>query len=218
MWLFDTDGYTSRWEAAKCDAGLGAAAIACHFVIAAVYTLIPYLLVRTGAKRPDLPYRSQVTLFAAFVACCGVSRFIHIATFWTPIYRIQAAWDVVTAAVSVLALWRLRTAIPVLLAMRTPAELQTEIEHRKSIEGDLRHTNKDLQNTLAVKMELEARIRQLEACHTRIDGQTPTQAAIERVKVATQAVASALPLPPRTTVTEIGGKEETADHRPLGAQ
>ncbi len=210
MWLFDTDGYTSRWAAAQGEMFLGVAAIVCHFVIAAVYVLIPYLMIRTGVSRPDLPYRSVVTLFAAFVACCGVSRVIHAVTFWSPLYRLQVGWDVVTVCVSLAALWKLRPAIPKLLAMRTVEELQTEIEHRKSVEKELRHANRDLQNTLAVKMELEARIRQLEACHARIDGQTPTQAAIARVNMATERVASALP------ALTAGGKEDTAEHRPLG--
>lgn len=193
LWLLNTDGFVPRWSCGDWCSGLGCVSIVAQLTIAFVYLCIPYLLLTAAKKRPDLPYRTQARLFAAFVACCAVGHLVNVLIFWLPLYRLLTAWDVLTAVVSFAALRRLQPVIPQLVAMRSPQELQDEINHRTQVEKDLRHTNRNLQNEITLRKELEARIRQLEACHHAPNGESPTQAAIARMNVATQAVASALP-------------------------
>lgn len=214
MGLFDTAGFVPRWHCGEWGAGLGWTAIAGHVAIAVVYTAIPLLLLRAARRRRELPFREQVSLFAAFIFCCGVSHAVNALIFWVPVYRFLVAWDVLTAGLSVYALSRLVPVIPQVVAMRSPRELEAEIALRERAEAalaqkvaaleqterNLRHTNRDLQQTLAAKKLLEARVRELEACHhPDHTGTTPTQAAIARMNEATLVVARSLPPPVPST-------------------
>lgn len=207
MRLFDTSGFVPRWYCGDWDGGLGWLAVVAHCVTALVYVLIPLQLLWAGTRRTDLPFRSQAFLFAAFVFACGLAHVVSAVVFWTPVYRLAVAWDVVTAMISIVAYARLKPVIPEVVAMRTPKELEAEIERRKAAESvttqkideltrterDLRHANRDLQNVLATKKELERRVRELES-HQAPDatGTTPTRAAIARMDEATRVVALSL--------------------------
>lgn len=210
MNLFETAGFMPRWSCGDWGEGLGWLSIAAHVLLAAVYVLIPLLLVRAARSRTDLPYRGEACLFAAFIFCCGVGHAINVLIFWQPVYRFLVMWDVTTALVSSYAFCRLVPVIPVIVSMRSPAELQAECDRREKAETalehkvldledtekKLRHANRDLENALALKQELERRIRELETHHTADEnGTTPTQAAIARMNEATKVVALAFPAP-----------------------
>ncbi len=198
-------------------------ALVARIVVGVVCVLIPFTLLRAARTRRDLPFRREACLVAAFVFCCGIG-YILAAPHRPEPDLLRTAWDVGTAAIAYAAARYLLPAMPLLLAMRLPVELQAEIEQRKAAEATLAVkvgeleckekallcSNRDLQNQITLRKELEVRIRTLEECHSRPGGQTPTQAAIQRMTVATQAVAAALP------VSKGGEKKEDTDlHVPL---
>lgn len=204
----DVEVFLPRWEYAVWNSTLGWFEITAHFILAAVYIAIPLFMLRATYKRKDMPFRLQACMFAAFIMCCGISHALNAITFWVALQRYLVVWNVVTALISMRAFFKLLPILPKLLAMRSAQDWQAECDKRQraeqelaakvvaleKTEGELRHTNRDLQNTIKLKNELEARLREVQECHTTDDdGRTPTQVAIEKMQEATRIVSQSLP-------------------------
>jgi len=79
-------------------------------------------------------------MFAAFILACGTTHWVEIWTIWDPVYGLQGAIKLITAAVSVataIAVWGL---MPRALAMPSPSQyhevrsaLTSEIQQRRQV-------------------------------------------------------------------------------------
>jgi signal transduction histidine kinase len=96
-------------------------------VIALAYFSIPVTLLYFLRRRPDIPFPGLVALFALFIVLCGAGHLFEIWTVWQPVYALQGLEKSATAVVSILTAAALVPVIPQVLAMRTPAQLQVEV-------------------------------------------------------------------------------------------
>lgn len=110
-------------------------------VIAAAYFSIPVTLLYFLRRRPDLPFPAMIVLFAAFIVLCGSGHLIEIWTVWHPVYALQGAEKAATAIISIATALAMIPIIPQVLAMRTPQEIQKEVD--KAV-GQLRETQMQL--------------------------------------------------------------------------
>ena len=97
-------------------------------VIALAYFSIPVTLLYFLRRRPDIPFPAMIALFALFIVLCGSGHVIDIVTVWNPVYALSGAERAATAVVSIFTAVAMVPIIPQVLAMRTPAELQREVD------------------------------------------------------------------------------------------
>jgi len=96
-------------------------------VIALAYFSIPITLLYFLRRRPDIPFPAMIALFALFIVLCGTGHVLDIWTVWNPLYAMQGAERAATAVVSIFTAAAMVPIIPQVLAMRTPAEMQKEV-------------------------------------------------------------------------------------------
>lgn len=98
-------------------------------VTALAYFSIPISLVYILRKRRDIPFRSLLALFAAFIILCGFTHVLSVVTIWHPIYMLDGVVKAITALVSIVTAVVLIPLLPKALAMRSAAELETANAH-----------------------------------------------------------------------------------------
>ena len=109
------------------------------------YVAIPIVLVFFARRRRDIPFRRIFFLFGAFIIACGTTHFLSYYTFYRPLYRLDGLVKLLTAAVSWGTVFALVPITPIVLAMRTPQELEREIAARKEAEAALQQANDTLE-------------------------------------------------------------------------
>lgn len=119
-------GYCLLW-----DPGLVWTHVLADAVIALAYYSIPVALWLFLRRRPDLEFGWVLGLFAVFILACGTTHLISILVLWVPAYGVEAFVKVITAVASIvtaIALWPL---LPKLVALPSPAQLQSALDRLK---------------------------------------------------------------------------------------
>lgn len=126
-------------------------------LIALAYYSIPITLVYFVQKRQDLPFKSILLLFGAFIVSCGTTHLMEIWTLWHPTYWLSGFLKAITAFISVFTAIELVPIVPQALALPSPAQLEaancqlnTEITERKLAQEAL----------LQAKAQLELRVEE----------------------------------------------------------
>ncbi|HVU89033.1 MAG TPA: ATP-binding protein [Pirellulales bacterium] len=114
------------------------------------YTAIPAVLIYFVWRKAQIPFRGVFLLFGAFILACGLTHLLDAIMFWWPAYRLLGLIEFLTALVSWGTVFALVPIVPRALSMRSPEELQREIDARIAAELKLQRANQ----------ELEERIRQ----------------------------------------------------------
>jgi PAS domain S-box-containing protein len=126
-------------------------------VIAASYYAIPLALAYfVHRRRAVLPYWWMPVLFAMFIFLCGTTHVLNIWTVWRPDYIVDGLVKLATALASASTAVLVFAALPQAVALRTPIELQAEVETRT---GELRAANERLRHEIAAREENELRMR-----------------------------------------------------------
>lgn len=131
----DTSGFPPRWfcgPAWSDEPAWGWIHIVSDIIIWLSYLSIPAVLLFAARKRGDIPVKGIVGLFAAFVVACGFTHLIEAIIFWWPVYRLAAVAKVITAAVSVATVVALVRVFPLALKLRSPAQLEHELEAQQT--------------------------------------------------------------------------------------
>lgn len=159
--FFSTLGSTSewppRWYCGEWSTFHGWFYIISDFLIWLAYFAIPLTLfyfIRKSNQR--LPFQGVFSLFILFIAACGITHLIEVVIFWIPIYKISAIAKFGTALVSVGTVFALVRVTPSALQLKSPAQLEAEIQRRKEAEQEL----------LKLNAELERKNTSLEATQT----------------------------------------------------
>jgi signal transduction histidine kinase/ActR/RegA family two-component response regulator len=146
--LFDPAGFPARWQ---CGVGwgetpwLGWLHIWSDLGVWSAYVAIPLVLGYFLLRRRDLPFRTIFLLFGAFILACGTTHLMEAIIFYWPVYRLAGMIKLFTAIVSWATVFSLFGVVPNVLAMRSPEELEREINARKSVEGKLQTANAELE-------------------------------------------------------------------------
>lgn len=153
--LFDTSDFPQRWYCGEWSAGHGWLHICSDVGIWGAYFAIPALLAYFLSQRKDLPFRRVFILFVAFILLCGMTHLMDAIIFWWPAYRLAGLLKLTTAIVSWATVIALVYNIREVLSLRSPQELEREIEARKSAEHALREANE------ALELRVQERVDQL---------------------------------------------------------
>ncbi|MBC8355019.1 MAG: response regulator [Planctomycetes bacterium] len=140
--LFDTTGFPDRWHCGDAwTTGHGLLHIISDVVIFGAYTAIPLMLLFFIFKRKAGSFLPVFWLFAIFILACGCVHLVEASIFWVPLYRFSGLLKGVTAIASVWTVIALIPLMPKFLQMRTPEELEREIEDRKKAEAEAERAN-----------------------------------------------------------------------------
>lgn len=143
--LFDTTDFPARWVCGRWTAGLGWLHILSDLGVWSAYLAIPLVLAFFTVRRRDLPFRRIFLLFVAFILLCGMTHLMEAIIFWWPAYRLAGMLKLSTAIVSWATVFALYRVIPSVLALRSPEELEREINARIQAETALREANLKLE-------------------------------------------------------------------------
>ncbi|MGV3484593.1 MAG: ATP-binding protein [Planctomycetaceae bacterium] len=152
--LFDPSGFPARWQ---CGSGwaetpwLGWLHVGSDLGIWAAYFAIPIVLSMFVLRKSDLPFRMIFVLFGAFILLCGMTHLTDAIIFWWPAYRFAAVLKLVTALVSWGTVIGLFSIIPAALALKSPHELQREIDARSLAEQQLQKLNVELERRVQLR-------------------------------------------------------------------
>src|SRR5207248_2519340 len=126
---FETPGVPPRWDGGWGELH-GAAQLASDLATAAACAGLAVVLVLFARRRKDVPFRRLVWLSCAFLSASAAARLADALLFWHPAYRLQTLLEFVTAGTAWAALLALVPVVPRVLALRSPQELEAEVERR----------------------------------------------------------------------------------------
>ena len=155
--LFSNAGFIARAQCGVWTPGLIRLHNVSDFLIWTAYIAIPIVLVKFAySRRKELPFKQLFWLFGLFILACGTTHLMDIVMFYNPLYRLSGVIKLVTAAASwgtVIALVRVT---PLALAMRSPEDLEREIEQRQAAEAGMQSAYDQLEARVAERTaELE---------------------------------------------------------------
>jgi signal transduction histidine kinase len=116
-------------------------------VIALAYFSIPFSLLWFVRRRHDLAFSWVFVMFGAFILLCGTTHVLAIWTLWYPDYYAEGAVKAATAMVSLATAAALLPIMPRALALRSPAQLESEVAHRTA---ELARAHRDLETIFFV--------------------------------------------------------------------
>lgn len=123
---FIPHGYCLTWSA-----GLLWLNVLSDALIVFAYYSIPLTLAWFIRQRKDLPYPWLFAMFGLFIVACGTTHLLSVITVWVPLYWLDGIVKAVTAAVSVTAALMMLWVVPRALMLRSPAQLEVEVQERK---------------------------------------------------------------------------------------
>jgi len=117
-------------------------------LITLAFFSIPLMLVYFIRQRKDLPYAWLVALFAGVIVACGTVHLLAAITVWIPLYWLDGLLKGFTAIISVATAVLMLRVIPGALSVPSAAQLQAEIQQRKTAEHALRESENKLATIL----------------------------------------------------------------------
>lgn len=139
--LLDSSDWPLRWHCGNWSSFHGWLYIVSDLLIWAAYFAIPVIIIRYITRQRQQRFFKLYILFAAFILACGATHFLDALAFWVPAYRLSALVRVVTAVISWITVFTLIRLLPHAFALKSPRDLEAEIEIRKKIESDLEVKN-----------------------------------------------------------------------------
>jgi signal transduction histidine kinase/DNA-binding response OmpR family regulator len=127
-------------------------------LIALAYVLIPIILVYFTRRRRDLPFSWMFLVFGAFIVSCGCTHILEIVLFYYPVYHLAGWLKALTALASWAAVLCLIKIAPTALRLRSPSELEREIECRRKAESELAEKNRRLEAAEQLKDQFLANV------------------------------------------------------------
>ena len=156
--LFDTSDFPARWHCGHWTSFHGWVHIISDLGIFLAYMSIPVILVYFSRLKKDIPFPKIFYLFAAFIFFCGATHLNEAIIFWYPIYRWAGLIKACTAVVSLSTVAVLIPIIPEALSLKTPGELEREIDKRKETEKELKAKVDELEKLNQVMFGREEKI------------------------------------------------------------
>ena len=101
------------------------------------YYSMPLVIAYYIRKRKDLPFPWLFWTFVLFIVACGTTHFLSVVTVWVPLYWLDGIVKAVAAVISVAAALMMFWVVPRALMLRSPAQLEIEVEERKKAQAEL---------------------------------------------------------------------------------
>ncbi|NND97724.1 MAG: PAS domain-containing protein, partial [Pirellulaceae bacterium] len=139
--FFDTSAFPARWD---CGSGwveepiYGWLHIFSDLAVFASYYAVPCVVAWFVLRKPELKFPPIFWVFLGLVFfSCGSVHLVEAGIFYWPHYRLSAVIKFITAAVSSVGVVILAKTLPMALDLKSPAQLQAEIEERRQAETKL---------------------------------------------------------------------------------
>jgi signal transduction histidine kinase len=100
------------------------------------FFIIPYILFYIVRKRKDIPFTAFFWWFMAFILGCGLTHIVGAIEFWYPIYGIGAICNVITMMTAWGTIVSMVPALPKILALRSPSELESAYQELSKVRGE----------------------------------------------------------------------------------
>jgi PAS domain S-box-containing protein len=149
---FIPHGHCYLWQP-----GLVGLHIVSDLLIALAYYSISGMLVYLVHKRSDIPFQGIFFLFGAFIIACGTTHVIEVWTLWYPTYWLSGSIKIITAIISLYTALELGSLLPKVLALPSPAQLDTANQALAHEVSDRKQAQEALQS---LNIELEQRVNQ----------------------------------------------------------
>jgi signal transduction histidine kinase len=146
--IFNPHEYVPHGHCYLWQPGLVWLHVVSNIAIALAYFSIPVLLVYFVSKRKDIPFNWVFLLFGAFIIACGMGHLMDIWTIWHPAYWLAGAIKALTAIISIYTALELIPLIPKVLALPSPAQLET--------------ANRELEQTICQLQQTQSQLIQTE--------------------------------------------------------
>ncbi|HEY8035885.1 MAG TPA: PAS domain S-box protein [Methylobacter sp.] len=138
--LFDINDFTPHGYCLSWKPALLWLHVISDLLTTLAYYSIPLILVYFIRQRKDFPYPFLAIMFAGFIIACGSTHLLSVITIWTPLYWLDGLVKALTAIASVSTAVLMLWVIPGALSLPSVAQLQAEIQKRKTIEDALRES------------------------------------------------------------------------------
>ena len=148
-------GYCLLWQP-----GLVWTHVIADTVIALAYFSIPIALITLIRRRRDLDFGWVFWCFALFILACGCTHVMAIWTLWQPVYGLEAAVKVVTAAASIATAILLWPLLPKAIALPSPHKLAAANAELAAIIVERDSALKELREQITQREEIEAALLQ----------------------------------------------------------
>ncbi len=148
--LFGTESWPARWFCGTWTPFHGWLYLTSDLAIWAAYFTIPVFIGVIVLRRKDLPFHNVFWLFGVFILACGSTHLLDALAFWWPAYRLNALVRFVTAIASWATVGALYFVIPRALSLRSPQDLEREVQHRIEVEEQLMVKNQQLADAQAL--------------------------------------------------------------------
>lgn len=143
--IFKSSDFLSFWRSGNWTNFHAWLYIISDLMIWAAYFIIPMLIIyylhRKGKK---ISFNNLYMLFAAFILISGITYFMDAIMFWIPFFRITALVRFATAVISWVTVYYVIKLLPVAFSLKSPAEMQEEIDRRLLVERELKANNERL--------------------------------------------------------------------------
>jgi PAS domain S-box-containing protein len=126
---FMPHGHCYLWQPVTLWLNVGSDAL-----IAGSYLAIPVAIYSFTRRRSIGRFAWIPMMFAAFILLCGATHIMEIWTVWNPVYRVAGVLKLLTGIVSLATLLSLIRIMPHALALKTPGQLQAEVDARRASE------------------------------------------------------------------------------------
>lgn len=138
--LLDTSDWPPHWHCGKWTEFHGWLYIISDLLVWSAYFTIPFIIFRFVVKKKhDARFVRLYFLFAAFILACGATHFLDAVTFWFPAYRFNALVRAGTGIISWITVFYLIKILPIAFSLRSPKEMEEEMEQRKKAEEKFRN-------------------------------------------------------------------------------
>ncbi|MGZ5077797.1 MAG: PAS domain-containing sensor histidine kinase [Methylobacter sp.] len=117
-------------------------------LITLAYYAIPLMLIYFVRQRKDFAHWWLAVMFSGFIIACGTVHLLSVVTIWRPVYWLEGWVKAFTAIISVMSAILMMRIIPQMLSLPSTAQLQAEIQRRKSVENSLRESENKLSTVL----------------------------------------------------------------------
>jgi PAS domain S-box-containing protein len=97
------------------------------------------VLVTFVRRRKDVPFSHLFWLFGAFILGCGTTHLMEVIVTYWPLYRLAGVIKFFTAVVSLTTVAALVPVVPKALRLRSPEELEKEVEARTAELAQVNH-------------------------------------------------------------------------------
>lgn len=143
--LFRSSDFRPLWQIGSWTSFHGWLYIVSDLLIWSAYFVIPLIiLIYVYRQRQKIHYNGLYILFAAFILLSGATYLLDAVMFWVPLFRVSAFMRLATGVISWVTIYYLIKVLPQAFSLKSPRELQEEIERRLRAEQEIKIKNERL--------------------------------------------------------------------------